>query len=489
MSRDTIIYLRISRDREGAGLGVDRQGEDCRALAERLGYRVVAEYVDNDISAYSGKPRPGYGKVLADIKAGLARAVIAWHTDRLHRSMTELEQYIALSEEYGIVTHTVKAGPIDLSTASGQLVARQLGAVATFESRHKSDRGRRKRDQMAQAGQWKGGRRPFGYEADGVTVRASEAAEVADKGDQLLAGVSVHAVARDWNARGVTTTAGGEWTPNAVRRMFLRPRNAGIMEHRGEEVGPAQWAPIIEEAKWRAIVALLRDPSRRTTPGPKRRWLGSGLYECGVCVELGKERATVIAATASVSTGGQRKSVPSYRCAAAKRGHIARNPEHLDRYVSMLAVEWLSRPGAVEAFERRGDGGAAQARVLEREVLRIRDQEAAEMFAEGQMTKAALIAANERTALRRAELDKADAAAARVTALAPFRHGDPQAVWDGLDLDRKRAVLSQIMRIIILPGTRGRPTGWTPEYGKEWGYFDPESINITWRVGEPQSGR
>jgi hypothetical protein len=70
-----------------------------------------------------------------------------------------------------------------------------------------------------------------------------------------------------------------------------------------------------------------------------------------------------------------------------------------------------------------------------------------------------------------------------VTALAPFRKAeDPQAVWDGLDLDRRRAVISQIMRVIILPGKLGRPHGWTPEYGKEWGYFDPDGIRIEWKA-------
>jgi DNA invertase Pin-like site-specific DNA recombinase len=35
------IYCRISRDREGAGLGVQRQEEDCRQLAASLGWTVV----------------------------------------------------------------------------------------------------------------------------------------------------------------------------------------------------------------------------------------------------------------------------------------------------------------------------------------------------------------------------------------------------------------------------------------------------------------
>ena len=81
-----IIYCRISRDREGAGLGVDRQREDCEALAKQLGIEVVAIHTDNDLSAYSGKPRPGYLQLLDDLRAGHADTVLAWHTDRLWRS-------------------------------------------------------------------------------------------------------------------------------------------------------------------------------------------------------------------------------------------------------------------------------------------------------------------------------------------------------------------------------------------------------------------
>jgi DNA invertase Pin-like site-specific DNA recombinase len=46
---------------------------------------VVKVYVDNDNSAYSGKPRPQYRQMLDDIKSGLIRAVVVWHLDRVHR--------------------------------------------------------------------------------------------------------------------------------------------------------------------------------------------------------------------------------------------------------------------------------------------------------------------------------------------------------------------------------------------------------------------
>src|SRR5487761_453201 len=80
------IYVRISQDREGAGLGVSRQEEDCRALCARKGWQVAGVYADNDVSAYARKPRPEWGRLLADIEAGQVEAICCWHVDRLTRS-------------------------------------------------------------------------------------------------------------------------------------------------------------------------------------------------------------------------------------------------------------------------------------------------------------------------------------------------------------------------------------------------------------------
>ena len=86
VGRRCVIYVRISRDKTGGGLGVARQEADCRALAARHGLIVLHVYVDNDMSAYSGKPRKGYRKLMADIEHGRTDVVVAWHGDRLHRS-------------------------------------------------------------------------------------------------------------------------------------------------------------------------------------------------------------------------------------------------------------------------------------------------------------------------------------------------------------------------------------------------------------------
>jgi site-specific DNA recombinase len=92
------IYARISHDATGEALGVERQLDDCRRLAHELGWTVADEYVDNDRSAFSGRERPEYRRLMDDVKAGTRDGILAWHTDRLHRSPNELEAFISLCE-------------------------------------------------------------------------------------------------------------------------------------------------------------------------------------------------------------------------------------------------------------------------------------------------------------------------------------------------------------------------------------------------------
>lgn len=72
------IYARISSDPMGTRLGVERQLEDSRKLAHARGWTVAEEYVDNDVSAYSGAERPAYQRMLADIS--LESATPWWST-------------------------------------------------------------------------------------------------------------------------------------------------------------------------------------------------------------------------------------------------------------------------------------------------------------------------------------------------------------------------------------------------------------------------
>src|SRR5690242_19069537 len=87
------LYARISSDTEGRAAGVTRQIEDCRKLAASLGWIVAGEYVDNDISASTGKRPPEYERMLTDMTDGVVDGVLAWKLDRLTRRPAELERF------------------------------------------------------------------------------------------------------------------------------------------------------------------------------------------------------------------------------------------------------------------------------------------------------------------------------------------------------------------------------------------------------------
>jgi DNA invertase Pin-like site-specific DNA recombinase len=127
----TCLYLRISTDKSGDGLGIERQREDCRKLAEQRGWTVVQEIVENNTSATIG-PRPGFEQLLQLMQGRQIDAVVVWHVDRLLRKMTDLERVIELVETSGVRLVTV-SGDISLDTDMGRMVGRIMAPVARAE--------------------------------------------------------------------------------------------------------------------------------------------------------------------------------------------------------------------------------------------------------------------------------------------------------------------------------------------------------------------
>jgi site-specific DNA recombinase len=457
------VYCRISQDREGAGLGVERQRSDCEALAAKLRWPIVAVHTDNDASAYTGKARPGYRALLDDIETGRANAVLVWHTDRLHRSPRELEHYVDLCETHKVVTQTVKAGELDLATPSGRAVARTLGAWSRFEVEHKSERTRRAQLQAAQAGKWLGGARPFGWQmhSDGsVTVDRREAREIRNAAKVILAGSSLGSVVADLNARGVTTSTGGRWNYTSLRQVLSRARNAGLSEFKGEVVGQSTFPPLLTEDTWRAVVGLLADPSRRRSQSNRVRWLLAGLAEC-VCGER------VRSATAGGPHARPLRTV--YRCRARGPGHIARSAEPVDELVAKVVIERLSRPDARDLLTA-DDRPDMEALRVEAMALRTRLGEAADSFSAGDITRSQLELITSRVQSALGDVEARMAAGSRRSVLAPIVGADVRAAWERLSIEQRRAVVDALMVVRLLPVDRGTKR-----------VFHPETVRIEWR--------
>lgn len=377
------IYCRISRDRERTGLGVERQEADCRALAKRLGWDVRAVFVDNDISAYSGKPRPQYRSMLDAVKGGQIRAVLAWHPDRLYRRGVDLEEIVSIAERHHLQIATATSGDVDLSTPTGRMTARIVASVAQAEVERTKERASRAKAQALADGRRRGGPRPFGFnwEEKTLVIREDEAQVVREATQAVIAGRSLAAVARDLNEHGVLTSTGKKWDYQRLRDVLVRPTNAGLSAtgraDRGkvEIIGEGQWPAIVDRETWETVYKLLIDPSRMGRNSNKSVWLGSGLYCCGIEGCTGVLRPAPFGGTPK----NNRPRKYLYRC--TEKNHLTISAAKTDDYVRRFVAEYIRVPEVAAAL-RPDDAALAADRQRRSTLLASRERTEGEYVAD-----------------------------------------------------------------------------------------------------------
>lgn len=456
------IYLRISQDRTGEELGVTRQREDCEKLAVSRGWDVHRIYVDNDVSAKGDVARPGWEAMMCDVEGGHIQAVVGWTIDRTLRSGRDRLRMLELGKAHGLVITLVRGSDMDLSTPAGRLAADILGAVALNEIEAKADRQRRAHVQAAQQGRWVGGRRPFGFERDGMTVRSDEAAALRAAYHDYLAGTPLGVIARRWNdaglLSGVINPKTGEptrWGVSGIRWVLKNARYAGQRVHNGEVVGKAQWPALVDEATFRAVNALLGAVAAEQKPRGGRRLL-TGVARCGVC-------------DAPIHAGGNKAGNPqAYRCRSGR--HVIRRAAPVEEYVSAVAVAGLSRPDVAELLSEPGTGGedldlaAEEIRgqmdtiALERVQRTITQRQFtnmnAELMTQLQQIEARMVRTGRSSGVR--EL---------------LRGGMDTAKWEAIGVDQQRTVIAALMTVHLFP------------VGKGVANPPPETIRVEWRTG------
>jgi DNA invertase Pin-like site-specific DNA recombinase len=458
------VYCRISKDSAARGLGVARQEKDCRAWCDQHGWALGEVFTDNDLSAYSGKRRPSFERMVAGIKGGTVDAVVVWHPDRLTRSPKELEGIIDLIEATGISVGTVTAGEYDLTTATGRMTARVVGAVARFESEHKSERISRKHLELAEAGDGRGGgSRPFGFNGDRVTINDPEAELIREAAARILAGDRVRGIATDWNRRGVVNTTGGAWTAFSLRRMLLSARIAGLRSHHGAVVADAIWPAIVSPDDHVKLTAVLKDPARRTNGNPSR-YLLTGFVVCHACGARLVARPT-------------ERKVRRYVCATGPGfngcGKTYIQAEPLEEAVSGAVLVAIASPRLEAAVDERRTAEAGNDPVAEMAEIEERQAQLAELWAAGQLGNVEWSAA--RAALDR-RLDAARACviaeqAPHITDDLPTDLDGLTALWPMLSFDRQRAIIGAVVdNITIGAGRRG------------YNRFDLGRVGIKWKA-------
>ena len=476
-------YLRQSKDVADDKLGIERQREACLKLCADRGWSLIEFYKDNNRSASNGKLREDYQRLLADIAANKVDVVVAYHQDRIGRDVLEIIAFGALVVAHDVKVTTVSGGPIDFGSDDGEFVSIIGAAVAAKETKRKGARQKLAAKQKAEGGQNAWATRPFGYvvrvpmldenghpmlTAKGKPVWAkptldpveAEAVKAAYK--SLLAGSSLRSIAGDLDRAGLVTPRGNRWrTSSQVRQMLQSARYAGLRTYNGEEVREGDWPAIVPRDIWEDAQLTLSDPSRLCGESRARRHMLSNLVICGGMIDAkGKsttDPAKIVGPCGSkMGSGISGRAKPILVCRNCNG--VSRDMASLDNLVIEAVTQRLSQPDAIELThpEQRDDLAAKRD---EARTLRARLDEIADERADGLLTGAQAKRATDRVTEKLAAIE-ADLRAARVShtfdgLIDVGDADDVRGVFLSLDLDRRRAVVSELLKITVLPTVKG----------------------------------
>jgi site-specific DNA recombinase len=287
-----VIYA--AKSTEDRNDSIPEQLDDCRDMAKTNGWTIIAEFVDENFTAYSGNRGPGLAAAIQTAQHAASERqsvmLVAQHTSRFARgdgaapgapkALVELYHEWARSNVKGRLVEN------DLAMSTSSAAAAQ-GEADHLESKRKSvsvKKGMRRR--ARDRGKLSGGPRPYAYRwlEKELEIVPAEVEVVRRLFQNSIDGVSQRALARQLNSEGVPTVSGRPWGQATIARILANPIYRGRIRHAGEEYDGIHEAIITPEVWERA--AAVRSSQTRRSGG---RWpkgshvFVNGLLKCGTC--------------------------------------------------------------------------------------------------------------------------------------------------------------------------------------------------------------
>lgn len=480
------IYARISLDRKEEA-GVKRQVYLATKQAEADEATIIATYVDNNVSAFSGEFRPEYDRLIHAIEKHEIDVVYVYALDRLTRRTKDTLALFELCEKHEVTVKANRGYNIDPSDPSSRLTIVILGLIAEQESIDRAARIRAAYEDRARTGRPKtGGRRMFGYEADGVTVIDEEARAILDAAAMIIAGKTLREAVREiFDARGLSSTSGRPMTAPTLRDILLNPRVRGLstfnptdpqtgyrLVKNRQVIGRGNWPAIVDEATGEKLDAILHDPARKTShAGTTPRYYLASVLTC-TCGD------PMYARSRKMKDGSSRRFYTCKRLVPGQQ-HVSIGAK-VDALIEAVILKRMQQPDAMETLQRalapENDDTADQLQKLvgERNALLARREQIEEAVITADADVAAFTRVSKKIGEQLTALDK------KMHDLANSRAVDPLAAeladgpdfgkwWDSASVEDKRRLTRLLMEIHILPGKHGAKQ------------FDPHRVQIAWR--------
>lgn len=216
-------YGRVSTDGQGErGAGLEAQRRAIRDEAERRGWRLIHIYEDV-VSGRSMNGRHGLCAALDAVETGQASVLVVAKLDRLSRSLIDFAGLVERSRKDGWAIVALDLG-VDLTTASGEMLAGVLAVLAQWERRMISERTKAALEV----------RRSQGVRIGAEPRISGELAQWIRA--QRRRGATLQAICDRLNADGVPTANHGKlWRPTSLRTVLrtVEPRSVKVSPARG----------------------------------------------------------------------------------------------------------------------------------------------------------------------------------------------------------------------------------------------------------------
>ena len=295
------LYARVSSERQDVDLSVAAQLRALRDYAQRNGYLVAREYVDE---AESGRiaDRPQFSRMLDEASKPEApfKEILVWKFSRFTRKREHAVAFKSMLRRRGVRVVSITEQADD--TPTGKLLEAIIESVDEFYSENLAQEVVRGMREAATRGFWMTTYAPYGYRRvyvqDGIKKRPKlELNPPADAVvrrifDMVLQGRSILDVTKTLNAEGIPTTNGKKWLKTTIHTMLDNEAYTGTLVWgakardgappvRVENAHPA----IVSKRDFQRARKLLasRAPKKMNPRRASSPYLLSGLVKCETC--------------------------------------------------------------------------------------------------------------------------------------------------------------------------------------------------------------
>ena len=295
------LYARVSSDRQDVDLSIAAQLRALRDYAQKNGYIVFREYVDE---AESGRiaDRPEFRKMIdAAAKAnGPFREFLVWKFSRFTRKREHAVAFKSMLRRKGVRVVSITEHADD--TPTGKLMEAIIESVDEFYSENLAQEVVRGMRESASRGFWVTSYAPFGYNRvmvqDGPKKRPTlqpdpDASRIVKRiFDLAEAGSGMTDITRTLNGEGILSPKGKLWGKTSVHTILINESYTGTLvwgvnaKDNAEPVRVEKAFPaIVTKAQFSRVKKLMH--SRAPKQSHPRRvgstYLLSGLVKCKTC--------------------------------------------------------------------------------------------------------------------------------------------------------------------------------------------------------------